>query len=252
MTVTDKLLRVYRVDRQIDGLKGRLRVAERFLNEQLRTLDDLSARAAALDTQLRQMKASMADAEGEAEALDAKVNELRERMGNAANNREYQALLTEVNTFKDQKTAAENRAVSLLEQIESITTERSGLVEQIAEREKMRAVAITDRGAREAEIADKLGALEHERSALIEDVPNHVLGTYVELVDRLGDEAMAPIEIQDRKRHEFTCGACMMSVPIESMNALLGHGNLTTCVSCGAIMYLDEATRERMTVTPKR
>ncbi|MEO1511874.1 MAG: hypothetical protein AAFU70_07370, partial [Planctomycetota bacterium] len=110
MTVTDKLLRVYRVDRQIDGLKSRLRAAERFLNEQTRLLKELDTRSDSLDTQLRQLKASMADAEGEAQALDQKVTELRERMSTAANNKEYQALLTEVNTFKDQKTAAENRA----------------------------------------------------------------------------------------------------------------------------------------------
>ncbi|MEM7623622.1 MAG: hypothetical protein AAF235_10530, partial [Planctomycetota bacterium] len=68
---------------------------------------------------------------------------------------------------------------------------------------------------------------------MIGDVPSRVLGTYEALVERLEDEAMAPIEVQDRKRHEYTCGNCMMSLPVEAMSTLLGSGELTTCVSCG-------------------
>ena len=67
------------------------------------------------------------------------------------------------------------------------------------------------------------------------------------LVEVREEEAMAPIEIADRKRHEYHCGSCMMSLPVETMSALLSHGELTRCVSCGCILYLEESTRETMT-----
>jgi len=67
------------------------------------------------------------------------------------------------------------------------------------------------------------------------------------LVETLDDEAMAPIEIQDRKRHEFTCGACMMSLPVETMSSLMASGEITRCVSCGCVLYLEESNREAMT-----
>ena len=60
MTVTDKLLRVYRVDRKIEGLKSRLRGAERFLGQQNDQIATLEKRATVIDSQLRQLRAAQA------------------------------------------------------------------------------------------------------------------------------------------------------------------------------------------------
>lgn len=252
MSVTDKLLKVYRVDQQITGLRSRLRAAERFLNEQVGAIEHLSTQATAVDSQLRQLKASAADAEGEAARLSERIDELRQRMSTVNSNKEYQALLTEVNTHKDAKTAAESKAVELLEKAEALDAQREQLGEQLGERERVRGVADGERAQRAEEIRDKLTELESQREGLIGDVPRGVLSTYEELVGRLEEDAMAPIEIQDRRRHEFTCGACMMAVPVEAMSALLSHGDLTRCVSCGAILFLEEKTRERMLATSKK
>jgi len=252
MSVTEKLLNVYRVDEQIKGLKSRLNAAERFLGEQERAASDLGAQSEAIGSQLRQLKAAAADAEGEARALDEKITELRERMGVAKTNKEYQALLVEVNTYKDRKGEREQTAIELLEKIETLNAQKEDVSKKLAERADMKGVASIERDQRAEEIREKLSELEAKRSELAREVPDRVLASYDELVDRLGDEAMAPMEIQDRRRHEYTCGACMMTVPMEAMSSLLSHGNLTMCVSCGAILYLEETTRERMTAGSKR
>ena len=251
MTVTASLLRVYRVDQQITGLRTRLNAAERFLKEQERVLGELSTRADAIDAQLRQLKASAADAEGESNRLGEKIDGLRERMSSTNTSKEYQAILTETNTLKEQKSELESRALEHMEKIEALTTQRGEVQDQIAERQTLRERAAKERKEREEEIADKLSALEAERSGIVDDVPARALQTYKELVDRLGEEAMAPLEILDRRRHEYTCGSCMVIVPMEAMSALLSHGELTKCVSCEAILYLEENTRERMTAKSK-
>jgi len=251
MTVTDNLLRVFRVDQQITGLKARLRAAERFLNEQVGHLSEIDTQRSANASQIKQLTTAASDAEGEAARLEEHIAELRERMNNASTNKEYKALLTEMNTFKEQKAEQETKAVELLEKIEGLKSRQDELDSAAGEREKVKGVAEGDRAQRAAEIKDKLASLETERAGLISDVPGSVMATYDELVERLEEDAMAPIEVQDRKRHEFTCGACMMSLPIESMSALLSHGSLTLCVSCGCILYLEENTREAMTVSKK-
>ncbi|MEZ6244112.1 MAG: hypothetical protein R3B57_13840 [Phycisphaerales bacterium] len=247
MTVTGKLVRVYQVDKQIRGLRSRLTAAERFLNEQTRILGELATRKTAVEGQLRQITASASNEEGEVARISERIEELRERMNNARTNKEYKALLTEVNTLKEQRSTHEDGAISRLEQIDKLKSQLADIESQHAERTRMREVAESERQQRADEIKDRLKALESEREQVIEDVPNDVLKTYEELVEQREDEAMAPIEIADRKRHEFHCGACMMTLPVESMSALLSHGSLTRCVSCGCILYLEENTRESMT-----
>lgn len=252
MTVTDLLLAVYRVDQRIEGLQTRLRGAERFLTEQSGALGALETRLQAARSQLRQLRAAAADAEGEANRLGAHIDALRERMNAAQTNKEYKAMLSEVSTFKEQKDAHEARALELMSQAEATSTEEASLAQQIDERRQVRNVAEGERTQRADEIKEKLAELRAERDRLAAEVPDTVLSTYAELLDRLGEDAMAPIEVQDRKRHEYTCGSCMMSLPMETMSALLGHGQITRCPSCGAILYLEEKTRETMTASSKR
>lgn len=252
MSVTEKLLSVYRIDEQIKGLKSRLEAAQHFLDEQEHAAKDLSAQLQAIDSQLRQIKASVAEAEGESAALTEKIDQIRDRMNTASSTKEYQALLTEVNTHKDRKNEVESGTVDLMERAEALTAQREELNAKLEERASMKSVAAGERDKRAEEIREKLQELEARRAELASDVPDRVMATYEELVERLGDDAVAPMEIQDRKRHEYTCGACMMAVPVEAMSALLSRGDVTLCVSCGAILYLDEQTRERMSAGSKR
>ncbi len=246
MTVTERLLRVFRVDREIEGLRSRLRAAERFLEQQNRQIVQIEQRRAALESQLRQLQASQAEAEGESAQIEAHIGVLRERMNTAKTNKEYKAILAEVNTFKEKKEELETRAIEMLEKIEQIKGQQAELVEQGTERAKVRTVAESERAQRAEEIREKLAELEAQRAELTREVPDEALSTYAELVERLDEDAMAQIEIADRKRHEFHCGSCMMLLPVETMSGLLSHGRLTQCPSCGCILYVEETDRETM------
>lgn len=246
MSVTEKLHRVFVVDKQIRGLQSKLRAAERFLSEQQRQLGDLGKTHGAVQTQLRQLTASSANAEGEAQKIEEHITELRDRMNSAKTNKEYKALLTEVNTFKERKAAIEEETLGQMETLERLKTQLEELESAKGERTKVEGIAKQDRDQRADEIKDRLVELEKERAGLVGEVPSHVLSAYEELLDLREEEAMAPIEIADRKRHEFHCGSCMMSLPVETMSSLLSRGDLTMCVSCGCILYLEESTREAM------
>lgn len=247
MTLTDKLLLVYRIDRKITGLQSRLRAAERFLGQQNTEIAGIAQRTTAIQSQLRQLRGAQAEAESEAGQHGAHIDDLRERMNSASTNKEYKALLTEVNTFKEKKAEAEARAIGLMEKADALDAEQAQLGEANEERGKVKAIAETEREQRATEISDQLAELQKERIRLAEDVPTAAMARYTDLVGRLDEDAMASIEIADRKRHEFHCGSCMMLVPVEAMSALLSHGGLTSCPSCGCILFLEEKDRETMT-----
>jgi len=252
MTETDRLLRVFKVDNSIDGLQGRLRAAERFLAEQERQLDAIDQQYKANQAELKKAKAAAANAEGEAKRLEAHIAELREKMNSAASNKEYQAYLNEISTFKTQKDEQESVALDLMGRIETLTAAAEELGASRQEREGMRAVARKQRDERQAEISDRLEELEKERETIVADVPEHTLAHYTRVRGQLGDEAMAPVEVVDVKRHEFVCGISMLAVPVETVSALLSHGRLTTDPQSGCILYLSDEARKAMEPASKR
>ena len=120
------------------------------------------------------------------------------------------------------------------------------LEESYAERVRMRGVAEADCNALRDEIAGRLGELEAERAKAAAEVPGDVLAQYQRLHELREDDAMAPVEITDRRRHEYNCGACMMSLPMEVSISLLG-GKLTICSNCQCILYLPPEAAEAIT-----
>jgi predicted nucleic acid-binding Zn-ribbon protein len=248
MSVTKQLLAVFRVDKEIRGLSSRLNAAERFLGEQTRQLADISTQVSSLQAQLRQLQASANNAEGESKRIEAHINELREKMNNAQTNKEYKALLSEVNNLKEQRSSFDDEALGHMEKIEQIKAKLGTLESSRVEREKVRTVAESDRQGRADEIAAKLAELRARREEMAAAVPKDALTLYEELLAQRGEDAMAPLEIVDRKRHEFVCGSSMMSVPVE-VAAQLMQGRLTISPNDGCILYLTEQTEEILSAT---
>lgn len=251
MDVTARLLRVFQVDRQLAGLEGRLHKAERFLGEQNRHLDEVGAQLKALQTQIRQLKASTANLENEVQGFDEHIGRLREQMNTAQTNKEYKALLAEVNTLKAERDRREEEAISLLTKIDELNTQSQNLESARGERDKMRAVAEGERTERASEIKERVEELKTKRETLAKEVPADVMAIYAGLVRQLDEEAMAPLEIADRRRHEYTCGACMMGIPMEMSISLLS-GKLTRCPSCGCILFLTAEASDQITPAEKR
>lgn len=250
MTTVDKLLRVHLVDQQIEGLQGRLRGAERFLKSQEAALEEFQTRKRSLEGQLRQLSASAHNLEGEANGIQERVDALRERMNQSKTNKEYQATLVEVNTLLADKSKLDEQAIGLLEQIEQLKAQIAELDGQIAERTRMRDGAVQDRATREDEVRDRLDALRAEREQLVREVPADALAAYEERRGRFGGEdenVMSPLVEQNVRRYEFCCGACMMTVPMDAVTALVS-GRMTTCTSCGVILYLEEESAEKLAV----
>lgn len=254
MGVTAALLHVHRVDRQLQDLRSRLRASERFLNEQEKGLGQIEAKRQAIESQLRQTEAASAERESEAARLQARIDHLRDQMNLAKTNKEYKAFLTEVNTFKADKSRVDEEALELMSKSDELKAALDKLESQHGERAKVRDVAGNERDRRADEIRERVSQLETERDRLVADVPTDVMAVYEELVNRLEDEAMAPIEEQDRKRHEYSCGACMMSIPVETVSSLLTDGEkLSRCVSCGCILFIEPELADQMqAATAKR
>lgn len=246
MDITARLLRVYQLDRQLDGLQSRLKAAERFLNGQEQQLTDVESQRAALETQVKQITASVANLETEMKGIDDRMEHMREQMNQARTNKEYKTFLTEVNTLKADKTKLEEQALAQMAKSDELKGQLEELDKQRSERKKVRGVAKTERDTRKNEIAGRLEELKTEREKAAAEVPDDVLSQYDRLYELRDEDAMAPVEIADRKRHEYNCGACMMSLPMEVSISLLG-GKLTFCSNCQCILFLPPEAAEALT-----
>ncbi|HZW07775.1 MAG TPA: hypothetical protein VFF65_11695 [Phycisphaerales bacterium] len=239
MSVTAKLLTVFRVEQQLRGLKSRLNTAEKFLAEQERQLKAVDADFNKAAAELKQLKTSIAGEEGETASIDARMEKLREQMGNSKTNKEYSGFLAELNALKTKKDEIEKHELeemSKVEELQKKNDERAGVRD---ERLKIVEHARKDRDTKAAEIKDRVAELTAQRDALAKDIPAEATRMLNEALAVHGDEAMSPVEVVDRRNHEWSCGNCQMTLPVETVNAI-SMGKLTRCISCKCVLFTEE------------
>ncbi len=244
MSITDKLLSLYRIDQQIQGLTSRVNAARRYYETQQRQLTDLESRRNAAQTQARQIAASAANLETDVKGLDARIEELRKRMNEAQSAKEYKAVLTELNTVKADRERIETEAIESLGKVDSMNAQVVEIEADIEQRRKVHDVAAQQLEKEQAEIASRLEELKARRVEAARAVPAEAIAEFELLARRNDGEAMAEILEEDRRRQEYCCGACNMTVPVELVSVLLSRATMANCPSCRRILYLSDELRD--------
>jgi predicted nucleic acid-binding Zn-ribbon protein len=239
MSVTAQLLKVFRVEQQLRGLKSRLHTAEKFLAEQEKQLAGLTAQHTKLASEHKGLRATIAGEETETASIDARMAKLRDQMNNSKTNKEYSAFLAELNSLKGKKDEIEKAELGQMERVEAIKKQVDELAKSIAERETIVAKARKDVADRAAEIKDRVDELSAQRSDLAKDVPGDALKFLADATVLHVDEAMSVVEVIDRRNHEWSCSNCQMTLPVELVNAISMH-KLTRCNSCKCILFTEE------------
>jgi predicted nucleic acid-binding Zn-ribbon protein len=242
MALVDSLLTLYRVDSQVRGLRSRLDSAQRYFKTQEEQLTALVQQQQEMHTRKRQVQAALATLELEIKSIDERLEKLRGELNSAPNNKQYTAVLTELNTVKASRTALEDRVLSHMEQLETIDAQFETIDGQIAERTKVRDLANSQYGERKTDVGARLSELEHEHEKAAAVIPANVLQVFEEVADLHEGEAMAAVEEIDRKHREYACGACNMHLPFELVSKLSSKTDmLVRCAACGRLLFLQEA-----------
>lgn len=244
MTLMDSLRKLHQVDSQVRGLRSRLDSATRNHDAQKKLLDEIAARLAELKTRKRHIQAKIANLETEGAAFDEQLEKFRGDLNSAATNKQYTAVLTEMNTVKESRSGIDDVILGDMAEVDAVEAEIVEVEEQHAAREKVLKVAVANLAERNKEVGARLAELEQERDAAASDVPGTALAVFEELARAYDGEAMAQVEEIDRRRREYACSECNMQMPFEQVSTLMTHtDNLVRCTACFRILLLPEETR---------
>jgi len=252
MPLIDNLVSLYNVDRQVRSLRSRVESAEIYLKVQKKQMDGIGVEKVENDQRQMQRKVNIANTETETDSIDARIDHLRDELKLAVNDKQYSALLAEVNTLKERRRAFDDELLTEMTALEELETVASEINQRLAEREKLLKVATKELQTRESEIAEQLVELEKEREIAAAVIPDDVLSDFDEIADDYDGESMAAIEIIDKKRREYSCTSCSLHLPLETVSVLMGNKDtVVKCGQCDRILYLEEASREALSPTEK-
>lgn len=245
MGLTHNLYELFLIDQQVRGLSRGLNAAGNLLKTQQTKLQQLQRQLAEITDQLRHADASAANAENDSNSIELRIQKLRDQMNSAKNNKEYSAMLVEVNTIKLDKGKAEEVALQHIQKAEQLKAHQEQVKAQIVEQEKLCVHAEQQVAGRRSEVGAQLDEVKARRAVAAQQVPAESLALFDKLSNATEGEAMAEVTHED-KFDDYHCGGCFMALPMETVNQLGSSDRIIRCTSCTRILYLATAARESL------
>ncbi|MBN2270439.1 MAG: hypothetical protein JXN61_07490 [Sedimentisphaerales bacterium] len=177
----------------------------------------------------------------EMRSRDADIAKLRAVLNTAKTNKEYAAVLTQLNTTKADNSKNETQILDLLKDIEADQAECKEMQRQIEEQkqllEKTRAESSVLADKYEAEIRE----IQQEWDEAAKDIPPEPLEIFKRVAETYDGQAVVEIASPDDKKKAHSCGGCFMKITSESVNLLMSRDELIRCPNCTRILVLADS-----------
>jgi len=234
------LLALQNIETKLAHLRSRLRTRERAVRAEQAKIDQLNGRWQELHDRHLNKKARADELAIMVQQRDDQIAKLRATLNTAKTNKEYAAILTQINTFRADNSKVEEDALRGLQEADEIKAEADAVKQQIAKEKDLLVEIERTSHAEIARLQEMLNELQAQRDAAARDVPPDALNIFTRMADNYDGEAMAVIEMRGKKPpYNYTCGGCFMGLNAEHVNALQKYDQVRTCDNCGRILYLD-------------
>jgi predicted nucleic acid-binding Zn-ribbon protein len=212
----------------------------------------LDAEAARLPKQIEAIQALLAEAKKTVDAFKAKIDQTRKdlrakekdlevhaakrakeetRLYEVKTNKEYSAVLLEIEEVKQVKGKTEEEILGLMEMQERLSVdvkEAQGRLKTREEQARQDEAVVREKLTK---VEQELAVVHAERATRARDLPVGLLATYDRIMKACGGTAVASVGTTS------ICGGCRMSIRPQALMELRVATGLMTCESCGRFLY---------------
>jgi len=236
--VLNGLLKLQSVENRLRAAKAKLARCRRNVIIQENQIRSLTNGLEAKKEEIQLTRIQSDRLELELKTTDEQIARLRASLNTAKTNKEYAALLTQLNTTKADSSKNETQILELLKDIEADEAEREKIQNQIDQQkqklEQTRKEAEVLATKYEAEIED----IQIEWNQVAQTIATEPLELFKRVAETYDGEALAVIDQQEGKTEAYTCGGCFMGITAESVNMLMTKDDIIRCPNCTRILVL--------------
>jgi predicted nucleic acid-binding Zn-ribbon protein len=197
----------------------------------------------ALQIEVDEAESARRDAETEIGDLREKAKHFQEQIALVRNQREYGALLHEIDTAKRQISDIEEKAIGTMELQEEASKRLQEELDGFKDLDERYAAELDKWEAQKPGVAEEATKLRDRVAVLKEQVSAGRLALFERILDHREGNALALIREIDRGAKSpkiWCCGGCNYRVRPQIVVAIQTQGSIETCDSCKRILYIAE------------
>ena len=240
-SILQALIKLQSVENRLRAAKAKLTRCRRNViiqENQIRTLQN-AHEAKKEEIQLTTIQSDRLELE--LKTRDEAISKLRNSLNSARTNKEYAAVLTQLNTTRADNSKIEAQILELMKNIEVDQAECQKIQEEI-DQQKIKLEVIRKESEQLAtKYEAEIDQIQSEWNEAAKEVPVKFLEVFKRVADTYDGEAVAIIEQQGGPNGAYTCGGCFMGVTMESVNMLMTKDEVIRCPNCTRILVLEAA-----------
>lgn len=233
------LVKLQSIENRLRAAKSKMSRCRRNVIFQENQVRVLQSELEAKTEEIKHTKLQCDRLELELNSREENIAKLRSALNSAKSNKEYSAILTQMNTSKADNSKIETQVLDLYKIIEADEQHCEEIRGKIAEEKEKLEQVRKDSEKKAQGYEEEISKIEKEWHEESKELPPETLETFKRVADTYDGEALAFMEKQDGG-DTYSCGGCFMGLRLDIYNQLITKDDIIRCPNCTRILVLHE------------
>jgi hypothetical protein len=229
----ETLCQVQKIDTKIIENDKKRALGPQRIEELERGIGETRGKIAREKEVIEELEKERRKKEQELETEKAQVKKSEAKLAEVKTNKEYQAMLKEIEAARAANDKTEEAVLVLLERIEELKKDYQTAVKDLEKREKETAEETKELEKEIKTVNSLVSKLREERERLLGGVSGDIRVRYNILIDKRAGLAVVNVK-------NGTCLGCFMNIPPQLFIEVMKNNRLITCPSCNRIFCYQE------------
>jgi uncharacterized protein len=225
----DRLWTLHGLDEEAHGVRAALARYPELHRELERRVAEANERLERAKAHLGELQKQRRELERQAVALGEQERHFQAQLPAVKKNEEYTALLHEIGTTREKRSALETEILVRMEAEEQEQQSCPALERALATAREEAAARARVLEAEQAEAQARLDALEARRDASLQELPGPTRNRYERVHASRDGRAVVPID-------KGACGGCFRTLPPAVLQEARRRDHVLNCDGCGRLM----------------
>ena len=227
------LIELQEIDNQLQDLNSLLGDLPKRVNEMNQEEDVLSTNLKKNKIHLKEIRVEFHKSEVKVEEIDNKIDKIKDQLFLVTNNKQYDALMHEIDYLKEEKSRIESKILIFLGEkdelknnIENEEIQLKSLADELVNRKKKLETMLS-------KSADEKSVLEQKRQEKVQQIDSNTIALYNQVSG--ARDGLAVIHLSGN-----SCGGCGAAITMQTISEIRSNNTIYRCDICSRFVYSNQ------------
>ena len=225
---------------ELQGIDTKLRDLNDLLGDLPSKVEELDQQEESIKNSLVEQKDRLKKLEVEMHKRDVsiaqindKINKFKDQLFLVTNNKQYDALMLEIDHLKEQRATNETESIAFLEEKETLTESVESMESGLGELSQNLRVRREKLETAISQSAEEKSSLEQQRTEQVNGIDLNIVSVYDRVMK--AKDGLAVVHLSDS-----SCGGCGARIPAQTITEVRAKIVMHRCDVCGRFIYNQE------------